>query len=128
VYGPQVEVRRSYQGQPTTGLLYGEGTGRDWLSSKEKIAAGHRHFLDAGWNRVRIVAEGPRIRTWVNGHLVEDLVSEETYQTNPRGFIALQLHGLGDRELKGPLNATAGIARGEPLVSRWRNIRARPLR
>ena len=128
VYGPQVEVRRFYPGQPTTGLLYGEATGRDWLSSREKVAAGHRHFLDEGWNRIRIVADGPRIRTWVNGHTVEDLVSEETYRTNPRGFIALQLHGLGDRELKGPLNDSAGITRREPLVSRWRNIRIRRLR
>ena len=128
VYGPQVEVRRFYPGQPTTGLLYGEATGRDWLSSREKVAAGHHHFLDEGWNRIRIVADGPRIRTWVNGHPVEDLVSEETYRTNPRGFIALQLHGLGDRELKGPLNDTAGITRREPLVSRWRDIRIRPLR
>jgi quinoprotein glucose dehydrogenase len=50
--------------------------------------------------------------TYVNGHLVEDLVNEEVYQTHPKGFIALQIHGIdGERQF------TMG----------WRNIRVRPL-
>ena len=44
--------------------------------SPEKIAAGHRDFIDDGWNRVRIVARGPRIQTWVNGKPIEDVVSD----------------------------------------------------
>ena len=127
INGPQVEVRRFYPGHPATGLLYGEAMGTDWLSSKARIAEGHRHFNDTGWNKLRIVARGPRIQTWVNGQLVEDLVNEAVYRTHSRGFIALQIHGIGDRELKLPINANAGIARGEPLVMKWRNIRVRPL-
>ena len=100
VYGPQVEVRRFYKGCRRPGLLYGEALGTGWLSSQEKIDAGHRHFIDEGWNRLRIVAEGPRIRTWVNGQPVEDLVNEEVYKTHPSGFIGLQIHGLDDRELE----------------------------
>ena len=46
VNGPQVEVRRFYKGQPTTGLLYGEAIGTGWLSSQQKIDEGHRYFIE----------------------------------------------------------------------------------
>jgi quinoprotein glucose dehydrogenase len=127
VNGPQVEIRRFYRGQPTTGLLYGEAMGTGWLSSPEKIAAGHQYFVDEGWNSLRIVARGPRIQSWVNGHLVEDLTNEEVYKTHARGFIGLQIHGLSERELSTPANATSGIKASQPLVIKWRKIRIRPL-
>lgn len=127
VFGPQVEVRRFYEGLPTTGLLYGEALGTGWLSSPEKIAAGHRNFIDDGWNRVRIVARGPRLQTWVNGTLVEDLVSEAVHRTHPTGFIGLQIHGLSQRELDLPVNAGSGVTVDQPLVNRWRAIRIRVL-
>jgi quinoprotein glucose dehydrogenase len=122
-----VEVRRFYKGQPVTGLLYGEALGTGWLSSQHKIDAGHRYFLDEGWNTLRIVARGSRIQTWVNGQSVEDLVNEEVHRTHPRGFIGLQIHGLSERELSTPANARSGLTANVPLVSRWRNIRVRPL-
>ena len=127
VNGPQVEIRRYYPGLPATGLVYGEALGTDWLSSQEKIAQGHRHFIDEGWNRLRIIARGPRIQTWVNGQPVEDLVNEEVYRTHPRGFIGLQIHGLSARELNTPHNAGLGITPSQPLVIKWRNIRIRTL-
>jgi glucose dehydrogenase len=127
VNGPQVEVRRFYKGQPTTGLLYGEALGTNWLSSQDKIDAGHHHFIDEGWNTLRIVARGPRIQTWVNGHAVEDLVNEDVYRTHPRGFIGLQIHGLSEREVSLPLYAGSGVTVNQPLISRWRNIRIQPL-
>jgi quinoprotein glucose dehydrogenase len=127
INGPQVEVRRYYKGLPTTGLLYGEALGTNWLSSQRKIDEGHRYFIDEGWNRLRIVAEGPRIRTWVNGQLVEDLVNEQVYQTHPSGFIGLQMHGISQRELDQPINAGSGITVNQPLVNKWRNIRIRRL-
>jgi quinoprotein glucose dehydrogenase len=127
VNGPQVEVRRFYKGQPTTGLLYGEALGTNWLSSQQKMDEGHHYFIDEGWNALRIVARGPRIQTWVNGHAVEDLVNEEVYKTHPRGFIGLQIHGLSDREVTMPLYAGSGVTVSEPLLSRWRNIRIRPI-
>jgi quinoprotein glucose dehydrogenase len=112
VYGPQAEIRRYYKGQPTTGVLYGEALGTGWLSSKEKTEQGHQHFFDEGWNKLRIVAQGPRLQTWVNGQPIEDLVNERVYQMCPKGFIALQIHGINSKE---------------PLVMKWRNIRIRPL-
>ena len=48
---------------------------------------------------MRIVANGPRIQTWVNGQPVEDLVNDAVYKTHPRGFIGLQIHGLSQREV-----------------------------
>jgi quinoprotein glucose dehydrogenase len=127
VNGPQVEVRRFYKGQPTTGMLYGEALGTDWLSSRQKIDVGHPHLIDEGWNKLRIVAQGPRIQTWVNGQLVEDLVNEQVYKTHKRGFIALQIHGVSERELSMPIHAGSGVTTSEPLVNKWRNIRIRPL-
>ena len=127
INGPQVEVRRYYKGQPTTGTLYGEALGTGWLSSPQKIEQGHRHFVDEGWNRLRIVADGPRIQTFVNGHLIEDVVSAAVYATHKRGFIALQIHGVSERELSMPIHAGSGVTTSEPLVNRWRNVRIRPL-
>jgi outer membrane protein assembly factor BamB len=127
INGPQVEIRRFYKGQPATGLLYGEAMGTGWLSSQQKIDEGHPYFTDEGWNRLRIVARGPRIQTWVNGHPVEDLVSEEVYKTHRKGFIALQIHGVSERELSMPIHAGSGVTVSQPLVMKWRNIRIRPL-
>lgn len=114
VYGPQVEMQRNQgPGTPTTGLIYGEALGTGWLSSEDKIENGHHYLNDGGWNKLRIVAKGSRIQTWVNGHQVEDLVNEEVYKTNPGGFIGLQMHGIDG---------------GGPFVMKWRNIRIRPHR
>jgi quinoprotein glucose dehydrogenase len=127
VNGPQVEIRRFYKGLPTTGLLYGEALGTGWLSSQQKIDNGHPHFIDEGWNRLRIVAQGPRIQTWVNGHQIEDLANEEVYKTHSKGFIGLQVHGVSERELNLPTNAGSGVTTSQPLEVKWRNIRVRPL-
>jgi quinoprotein glucose dehydrogenase len=125
VFGPQVEVRRFYPGLPTTGLLYGEALGTGWLSSQQKIENGHHFFLDTGWNALRIVASGPRIQTWVNGHAVEDLSLDDVFRTHPSGHVCLQLHGMSERELSNPPWIGSGVTPSEPLVSRWRKIRIR---
>jgi quinoprotein glucose dehydrogenase len=127
VNGPQVEIRRFYKGLPTTGLLYGEALGTGWLSSQKRIDEGHPHFIDEGWNTLRVVARGPRIQTWVNGHQIEDLVNEEVYKTHSRGFIGLQIHGVSDRELDMPINAGSGVTKSQPLLVKWRKIRIRRL-
>src|SRR5262249_36165705 len=102
-----------------------EAMGTNWLSSQKKIDDGHRYFIDEGWNTLRIVARGPRIQTWVNGNLVEDLVNDEVYKTHPKGFIGLQIHGLSEREVN--LHPEAGITAKQPLTIKWRHIRIRPL-
>jgi quinoprotein glucose dehydrogenase len=125
VNGPQVEIRRSYKGLPATGHIYGEAMGTNWLTSQQNIQQGHPHFVNDGWNRLRIVAHGPRIQTWVNGQPVEDIVNDAAYTTHPRGFIGLQIHGLSQREIDA--NPGAGITTSQPLVIKWRNLRIRPL-
>jgi quinoprotein glucose dehydrogenase len=113
VHGPQVEMQRNHRpGTPTTGLIYGEALGTGWLSSEDKIQNGHHYLHNDGWNKMRIVARGPRIQTWVNGQAVEDLVNEEVYKRHPKGFIGLQMHG---------------IENNGPFEMKWRNIKIRYL-
>lgn len=113
VNGPQVELQRNHRpGTPTTGLIYGEALGTGWLSSEDKIKNGHHFLFNDGWNHVRILANGPRIQTWVNGQAVEVLVLEELHKTHSRGFIGLQMHGMED---------------GRLYTMRWKNIRIREM-
>ena len=114
VNGPQVEMQRNHRrGTPTTGLIYGEALGTGWLSAEEKIQNGHHYLHNEGWNKLRIVARGSRIQTWVNDHQVEDLVNEDVYKTHSQGFIGLQMHAMEN---------------GGLFTMRWKNIRIRELR
>ncbi len=127
VNGPQMEIRRYYPGEPTTGVLYGEALTTGWLSSQEKIDQGHRYYINKGWNKLRIVAKGPRIQTWVNGHMIEDLVNEEVYKTHNRGFIGLQVHGINKNDIARSIHAGRGITMNQPLIVKFRYIRIRLL-
>ena len=95
VYGPQVEIRRNFgDGSPTTGMFYGEALGTGWLSDQQTIARGHNYYQGDDWNQLRIVAEGPRMRSWVNGYLIDDIKRDDVYATHSKGFIGLQVHGI----------------------------------
>jgi 3-keto-disaccharide hydrolase len=128
INGPQAEIRRFYKGLPASGMLYGEALNTGWLTAQAKIDAGHRFSVDDGWNKMRIVAQGPRIQTWVNGHQVDDVTSEEVYKTHKSGFIGLQVHSVSQREIDLPVHAGLGITTRQPLIVKFRNIRIRPLR
>jgi hypothetical protein len=105
VYGPQCEIARHETG--TAGRFYDEGRRGQWLAEIKPEAKDA--FRDDGWNRYRIVVQGNRYRSWVNGVLASDLADE----MDERGFIGLQVHG---------------IAMGEgPYQVRWRNVRIREL-
>ena len=108
VNGPQVEIE---SGPALAGYVYGEATGYGWLTPKKRLNK-HDHFKNDGWNKYRVVAQGPRIQTWINGNKVEDLTHEAIYKTHPKGFIGLQVHGVGN----------AG-----PFTVAWRNLRIREL-
>lgn len=113
VWGPQVEIRRNLGPKsPTTGVLYAEAVGSGWMSSPETVERGHDYSDPEGWNHLRVVARGPRIQTWVNGHLVEDLIDEVIHDSHASGFIGLQVHGIKD---------------ARSFKMGWRNIRIRPL-
>jgi len=91
-FGPQVEIEAS-PGQ--AGYVYGEATGRGWLSPEphDKEHA-HSHMKNGEWNSFKIVAQGVRIQTWINGEKVADLSDEGIFETHPKGHIGLQVHGI----------------------------------
>ena len=60
---------------------------------------------------MRVVARGDSIKTWLNDELRADLRDSLTR----RGFIALQVHGIGGDKTK------------ESLTVAFRNLRLRPL-
>jgi quinoprotein glucose dehydrogenase len=113
VCGPQAEIRRFQgKGAPTTGMFYGEALGTGWLSNQETIDRGHQFYRDEDWNQLRIKAEGPRMQSWVNGHLIDDITREDVYAMHPIGFIGLQVHG---------------IKKQGPFVMKFRNIKIKEL-
>ena len=110
VNGPQVEIEASGTNGAEAGYIYGEATGRGWLTSEDKLIP-HKHFRDGQWNKFRVLVKGPHFQTWINGTQVSDLVDEEIFETHPKGFIGLQVHGIGKGT--GPYDVA------------WRNIRIR---
>ena len=105
VHGPQVEIE---SGPGQSGLIYSEGTGRGWISPKQDE---HEHYKNEEWNKYVVIAEGARIRTWVNGVATEDLETAEVESL--KGFLGLQVHSI--KKNKGPYKV------------QWRNIRIKEL-
>lgn len=104
VHGPQVEIET---GPAEAGYVYGEATGRGWLSPRQPKT---NAMKNDDWNRFVIRAVGPRIQTWINGQMIEDIYDPESYQ---EGFIGLQVHGIPKN--KGPFEV------------RWRDIKIREI-
>jgi hypothetical protein len=112
VNGPQVEIEAGGANGAEAGYVYGEATGRGWLTAEERLKP-HKVFKDGEWNHYRIVAKGPRIQTWINGQMIEDLTDEAIYQTHAKGFIGLQVHSIGNGQ--------------GPYTVAWRNLRLKEL-
>ncbi len=110
VNGPQVEIESSGENGAEAGYLYGEACG-GWMTPEAKLIP-TKTFKDGEWNRYRVVAKGPRIQTWINDQPIEDLVDDAKFASHPKGFIGLQVHGVGD----------AG-----PYEVAWRDIKIREL-
>lgn len=113
VNGPQVEIEASGAKGAEAGYVYGEATGRGWLTTKADLKP-HKHFKDGEWNKFRVLAVGPRIQTWINGQQIADLTDEPIFKTHNKGFIGLQVHGI--RKGAGPYDVA------------WRNIRIREIK
>ncbi len=113
-FGPQVEIEA---GPGQAGYIFGEATGRGWLSpepkSKDKAVKQHAHFNNGQWNHFRVVAKGIRIQTYVNGKPVADLSDVEIYKTHPKGHIGFQVHSIKENL--------------HPMSVSWRNIKIREL-
>ena len=56
-------------------------------------------MINDQWNKVRVLARGKNIRTWINSKPVSDVTLEdEIDQKYPKGVIALQVHGVKSPE------------------------------
>lgn len=108
VNGPQVEIEASGSRGAEAGYLYAEAAG-GWMTPGSKRKP-HKHFKDGQWNSYRVLAVGPNIKVWLNGVKVSDLTDKKIYKTHSKGFIGLQVHGVGNR---GPFEVA------------WRNIKLR---
>ena len=111
VNGPQVEIEATKEKGAESGYVYGEAIG-GWMTPKDKLIP-HKNFKNGKWNKYRILAKGPVIKTWVNGNQVSDLKDEEKYKSHPKGFIGLQVHSI--KKGTGPYEVA------------WRNIKIKEL-
>lgn len=103
VHGYQFEIDPS--DRKWTGGVYDEAR-RGWLYPLNANPEAKHAFKNDQWNRARIEAIGNRILTWVNDILCADLIDNTTL----KGFIALQVHSIGNEAQAGKTIA-------------WRNIR-----
>ena len=108
VHGYQFEIDPS--ARAFTGGVYDEGR-RGWLADLKNNEAARKAFKQGEWNQVRIECRGDSIKTWINGVPAADLKDSMT----PKGLIALQVHGIGNKGKP-----------GEEVA--WRNIRIKELR
>lgn len=102
VHGYQVEIDPS--DRAWSGGIY-DSSRRGWLNNMTRNPACQKAFNLDGWNKYRVEANGNSMRTWVNGVACANLLDDMT----PTGFIALQIHGVSEKE--------AGTK------SRWKNLR-----
>lgn len=73
-----------------TGGIY-ESSGRGWLIKPDKE---DEKILKVGeWNRLRILVQGDKVTTWLNGMQMVEIEDKKIGAAN--GFIALQIHDGG---------------------------------
>jgi hypothetical protein len=100
VHGYQVEIDplpRAYSGG-----IYFEGGSPEreagWLQNLDGNDKARKAFKHGDWNHFKIVAKGRRIQTWINGVPAADYTDKDEKAFVPKGFIALQVHGVGDKK------------------------------
>jgi hypothetical protein len=100
-HGYQIEIDMDVaRGRMWPAGIYDEAR-RGWLypadgekgkQGLEFSAQGRKVTKPGEWNKLRILASGPSIRTWLNGEPRAEIFDALT----PRGIIALQVHGIGN--------------------------------
>ncbi|NBR87190.1 MAG: DUF1080 domain-containing protein [Proteobacteria bacterium] len=87
--GYQVDYGKGWYGK-----LYDESRRNKVIADSTDPKAAVAAIKEGDWNELRIVAEGPRIRSWING-----VASLDFTETEPNiaqdGLIAIQVHGGG---------------------------------
>ncbi|MGB4740485.1 MAG: DUF1080 domain-containing protein, partial [Fuerstiella sp.] len=89
IHGPQVDIAKS---PGRSGHIFNQGNGA-WITPKEDWKS-HKHMINGQWNKLRVLAVGPRIQTWINGKEVADVTDDDVYANYPSGVIALQVHAV----------------------------------
>ena len=89
IHGPQVDIGKS---PGRSGHIFNQGNGA-WITPKEDWTR-NELMVNGKWNKLRVLAVGPRIQTWINGKQVADVTDDEAYEKYPSGVIALQVHGV----------------------------------
>ena len=89
IHGPQVDIGKS---PGRSGHIFNQGNGA-WITPKEDWTR-NELMVNGKWNKLRVLAVGPRIQTWINGKQVADVTDDEAYAKYPSGVIALQVHGV----------------------------------
>jgi len=107
VHGYQVEIDPSPRAY--SGGIYDEGR-RGWINDLKNNEPARKAFKAGDWNKFKVECKGESIKTWINDVPAADLTDGVT----PKGFIALQVHGVGKKV--------------EPLETRWRNLRLKELK
>ncbi|MDR1499909.1 MAG: DUF1080 domain-containing protein [Tannerellaceae bacterium] len=105
VHGYQCEMDPSERAW--SGGIYDEAR-KGWLVTLEDNEAGRSAYIRDGWNSYRVEAIGNNIRVWLNGVNTANLYDSETAS----GFIAFQVHQIGDESLDG-------------REVRWRKVRVK---
>lgn len=118
VHGLQVEIDpEPKRARWWSGGIYEEAA-RGWMfpgflggNEKDFTKTGAGIFKQNDWNKVRVEARGPVVKTWLNG-------TERATITDfrvPSGFFGFQVHGIGNDKAK------------DGTEVRWRNIRIQEL-
>jgi hypothetical protein len=116
VYGYQCEIDPRADRKWTAGIYFEGGSPERkavWLQDLTKNEAAREAFKLGEWNHVRIVAQGRRIQTWLNGVPAADYTDTDDKAFTPTGFIGLQVHSVGKST--------------EPHVVRFKNLKLTPL-
>lgn len=90
VFGPQFEMEGFARDRGWSGGVYGQSCGGYfyplWLKAHADVRAATKKNE---FNRVTILADGPVVKTWINGVPASHWVGDGTYQ---EGFFGLQIH------------------------------------
>lgn len=110
VYGYQCEIRETTNGENgCSGNFWDEGRRTRWLDTSVNAEEKQALYKPGEWNHFRIIAQGDRIRSFVNGTAVADYRDDR----DASGFIGLQVHSI--KKGAGPYSVA------------WKNIRIREL-
>lgn len=110
VYGYQCEITsKTNRENGCAGNFWDEGRRTRWLDTTVKAAEKQAAYKAGKWNSFRVIAQGSRIRSFVNGVAVADF--EDDRDTS--GFIGLQVHSI--KPGTGPFSVS------------WKEVRIREL-